>query len=326
MVKSIGFFPAGDKNAASSRIRVYSMMPSLDALGVNYTCKILLGNITKVDVIFIQKKVTNKILAYTRIAKLLGKTIVYDVDDLGPALWFFVSPKRFNKIIKLADVITVGTEVQKEFLQVKFPNDKMVILPPCIDYFPERPVTNEDIPDSYLRIIWFGTGANIPMFEKYITTLLEIPNIRLIVITEKNLINRLREQYPDVHFEAWSINSFITTLRTCHLSVLMHDGTVYDKAKTNNKMITSITWGVPAIVSKTPEYEATARKAGIEYAIFSNPKELEQKIENLRSPEARRNYLEKSQSIIWNDHSPLTITKLFLDICSNVKLKNFFRD
>ena len=67
----------------------------------------------------------------------------------------------------------------------------------------------------------------------------------------------------------------------------MHDGSEWDRAKSNNRMITSIAWGVPAVVSCTPEFERTAIEAKVPYAIFAGKTDLPATIERLRPPEVR---------------------------------------
>ena len=121
----------------------------------------------------------------------------------------------------------------------------------------------------------------------------------------------------------WSLSDFIPVLQDCDLACLMHDGKVHDIAKGNNKMISAITWGVPAVVSRTPEYQRTAQEDGIEYAIFSDEKELPVVIERLRSPAARERYIQAAQPAIWSRYSPDVIASQYIDLA--VRLGNEIR-
>jgi len=299
------------------------LLPSLDAIGVNYTLKIALRNITRMDVIFIQKRVNKKVLTYARLAKLLGKTIIYDIDDLGPHMWYFLTEKHFKKILRLVDIITVGSPAQKEFLESEYGKTNIVVLPCTVDYFPEKPVRNDERADKTLRLLWFGGIQNFHMFERYLDALKNVPMSKILVITTNHQIDQLQSKYPFIDFKIWTLDTFLTNLRSCDLSILSHEGSNQDRAKTNNKMIASITWGVPALVSKTPDYEATANEAEIGDAVFSSEEELLQKIEQFRSSIARENYLDKAQPIIWSKYSPTTISKLLLIICSSFSPMKF---
>ena len=83
--------------------------------------------------------------------------------------------------------------------------------------------------------------------------------------------------------------------------------------------ITSITWGVPAVVSRTPQYVKTAIEAKIEDAVFSNGKELLKAVQRLGSSAERQKYLRIAQPAIWNIYSPETITDRFLEIIRGIQ-------
>jgi glycosyltransferase involved in cell wall biosynthesis len=319
----IGFFPAGNTSSASSRIRVFSMLPHLDSLNIKYFVNPSLRYFFNLETLFIQKKVSQNTIIKVRLAKILGKKIIYDVDDFGTALFCRASPANVKKMIMLADKITTGSEAQKRILETEYSIKDVCVLPSLIDYYPESPVQNIHTSDDTLRIIWFGVNVNYSTFAKYIEILHRIKSVEIIVVTNSVMNDAIISEYPFIHFKPWSLETFIPILRSCQLSVLTHDGSYYDQAKTNNKMIASITWGVPAVVSSTPEYLSTAQKAGIEYAVFSNTDELVSIIEKLRSPEARQEYLRHAQSLIWQEYSPAVITEKFLSICRETKSQNF---
>jgi glycosyltransferase involved in cell wall biosynthesis len=124
---------------------------------------------------------------------------------------------------------------------------------------------------------------------------------------------------PEVKFLPWNLDNFTSVLQTFDIACLMHDGDIYDRAKGNNKMISAITWGVPAVVSRTPEYERTAKEAGIEDALFSDERELVAAIERLRDPAARENYLERAQGSVWQRYAPQVIAGQFIDLVKEIR-------
>lgn len=304
----ISFMPLADENAPSSRIRVFTLHRALVQSGISS----FVGYNPVANVIFIQKRVDKKIFRLALKAKNEGKYIIYDVDDFGDALDYCCSPRYFRKIINLAHVITTDTHEHLVYIVDNFKKNNVAILPDSVDYFPENYVKLIPTDDDQLRVLWFGSIRNITLFEKYASELSIIPKVRVVVATAVN--KELSGKYPQIEFVPWSLTGFIETLQGCHLTCLMHDGSEIDKAKSNNKMITSIAWGVPAIVSNTPDYERTARESGIEYAVFSNVEDLRLVIERLRSSRQRIEYLESAQIKVWGKYSPDAIKNIFLDL------------
>lgn len=303
-------FPAGGEETASSRIRVYTFQRELAKRGIAAT----LGSSAKANVLYIQKKVTRKILWQSRLAKIRGAVVIYDVDDFGSALWYWVPKVYFEQMLRLADLVTTCSDEQLALLTSQYNIEHSAVVSPAIDYYPTAPVQPLLKDRGYLRVAWFGSSSNFHLFEQYLPSLLEMPDLKIVVITNLEAVKDRSERYPDVIFKDWSLQSFVATLQTCDLSCLMHDGTKEDHAKGNNKMIASITYGVPAVVSRTPAYESTAREVGVETAVFFNAQELCTVIESLRSPEARQEYLDLAQPIVWNRYSPEVIAQQYIKL------------
>ena len=301
--------PAGNEDTASSRIRVYTLQRALTALGHAANLEYSADS----DVLFIQKLVTWETYEFARQAKARGCTVLYDVDDLGETLWYYVPQRYYFEMIRLADAFTTDTERHKDLLLQKYGAKSVEIVPDTIDYYPSGPVRVTMREENVLRILWFGSSSNIALFERYASVLAAIPGVEVVVATNAFALAEYARKYPRVNFVPWSRSSFLSTLQSCDLSCLMHDGSAVDLAKSNNKMISSITWGVPAVVSRTPEYERTAREAGIETALFSNELELRSAVEHLRSPKARLAYLDRAQPEIWSRYGPGVVAKKFIE-------------
>ncbi len=310
----ISFLPAGDENIASSRIHVYSLHKALRKNGVD-SC---IGFSDDADVLFVQKKVTSDILTCIYKIKARGKIVIYDIDELGNALDYWIKPKYQKKVFELADIITTDTIERREYIIRKWPHDRVEILPACIDYYPEAPMRLDLKDEKVLRVLWFGSLGNIALFEKYSSALVAIPNVEVVVVagTSSSELKDFARRYPKIMFIPWAFANFISVLQSCHLTCLMHDGSPIDRTKTNNKMITSIAWGVPAMVSRTPDYERTALESGVGYAIFDNAADIRKIIERMWSPSARNQYLDTAQNYIWNNYSPEILQKRFLHILS----------
>ena len=319
----ISFLPAGDENTASSRIHVYSLHKALIKNGIDSR----IGFSDDADVLFVQKKVTSDILTCIYKIKARGKIVIYDIDELGNALDYWINPKYQKKVFELADIITTDTIARREYILKKWRHERIEVLPACIDYYPEAPVRLDLKDEKVIRVLWFGCMGNIALFEKYSSALVAIPNVEVIVVAGISSLELqdLTLRYPKITFIPWEFANFISVLQSCHLTCLMHDGSQIDRTKSNNKMITSIAWGVPAMVSRTPDYERTALESGVGYAIFDNAADIRNIIERMWSPSARNQYLDTAQKFIWNNYSPEMLQKRLLHILSAHRIaKNGF--
>jgi hypothetical protein len=313
MIK-ISFLPAGSEDTASSRIRVYSIQKVMARRGVCAT----VGFEPESDVVVVQKRVTEEILNVAGEAKNKGAVIVYDVDDLSSALDYWTSPVNFTDMLELADLVTTDTAGHQEFLRRNSGARRVEIVPDCIDYYPAAPCPASSMDGGPLQVMWFGSISNIDLFEKYAGILRSVPDVQVVVMTGAESVLDYAAAHSGITVVPWSRSGFIESLQSCHLTCLMHDGSEIDRAKSNNKMITSINWGVPAAVSRTPEYERTAREAAIEDAVFDGDEELRVVVERFRPAEARRNYLVKAQQALWERYSPEGVSLQFQNIMENL--------
>ena len=203
----------------------------------------------------VQKRLTEDIIWQVRYAKANGATVFYDIDDVGTGLLPNIqAPWMLNEMIALADLVTTDTDGHRQQILLELGAKNVAVLPDSIDYFPLNPdylpVTEQPKP---LRILWFGSIANMALFEKYVSVLISVIDVEIVVATSsggayglKGTESLYQQKYPDITFVPWSRTTFVKVLQSCHLTCLMHDGSEYDQAKSNNRMITSITWGVPS--------------------------------------------------------------------------------
>jgi hypothetical protein len=313
------FFPAGNENTASSRINVYTTARILQKRGIPFS----FGSSSQANVYYIQKKVTPEILRAARRAKKEGKGVVYLIDDIGWALSYWTPPRLLRRMVRLADVVLTSTPELAGLLASKHGIRKTTIVPPCVDYYPEAPARLPVKDSKPLRVFWFGSSGNFRGFERYLRVLLTVSDVQVVICMEQ-AAEYLVSKYSQVEFRAWSLSDFVSILQSCHITCLNHDATPIDAGKTNNKMITSIGWGVPAIVTPTGDYYRTARAAGVEYCLFSNEDELKGVVETFRSPEVRERYIDTAQPFIWSKQSPDAVTDIMLNMAANVKAANSF--
>jgi hypothetical protein len=240
--------------------------------------------------------------------------LVYDVDDLGDALWWWATPELVEAMVAAADLVVTSTPEQRTSFQQHYGLQRLAVIPCAADYDPPGPTAPIAQPGSRLRILWFGSSSSFDLVAPYLEPLQALADVQVVVVLGKSTVRKRAKDHPGVTFIPWSRETCISVLRTCHLSCLMHDGDESDRAKSNNRMTTSIVWGVPAIVSRTPEYERTAGQAGVEHALFDGPDDLGGVVERLRSDAARSSYLAVAQPRIWSLYAPRVVAQSFLGL------------
>jgi hypothetical protein len=309
----ICFLPAGGRDTASSRIRVYAMQKALADAGM----EAWIGDVSdprQADVVVVQKRADAAIIARAEAAKRSGALIIYDVDDLSSALDYWVRPEDFRRMLELADLVTTDTAGHQDFLAERLGAPRVSIVPDCVDYGLEAPLPPRVLPPSPLRVMWFGSSSNLHMFTRYAGALCAVPGTQVLVCTTPAGARELTAALPAIQVVEWSLPGFPELLRSCHLSCLAHDHNDVDRGKSNNKMIASIALGVPALVSFTPEYTRTARAAGVGESLFTDPSGLPTLCERFRSVEARNDYLATAQPYVWEHFSPQAVAVRFLEV------------
>ncbi|XLZ69008.1 glycosyltransferase [Massilia sp. SR12] len=307
----ISFLPAGGPNTASSRIRVFTMIASLKALGV----EAVPYYDPSAHYFVFQKRLDYELVNLALHLKARGKVVVYDIDDLGPALDYWAPDPYIRRVLQEAALVTADTEGHADHVRQHYTVPAPIeVVPDTIDYYPTGWQAPEQLPQQPIRLLWFGSVSNIAMFERYAAALKDIEGVQLVVAINPPSIPQYAQQYPYIEFQPWTLEGFPAILRSCHLTVLMHDGADIDRSKSNNKMICSINMGVPAIVSDTPEYAATARLCGAEYSIFQGEQDLARCIAALATPAQRAHYLARAQPTIWQHFSPEVIARRFVAV------------
>ncbi len=283
----IAWMPLYPEWGASSRLRVWSIHYELLRRGYDSS----IGFDKAADILVVQKHQSfdDNIMCY-------GGKIIYDGDDRE--VWGAIP-----RIIDFVDAVTTDTEGHRQEILEGLTEDKhsMVhVLPDTIDYFPHRPLQPSDG-----GVCWFGFYGNLPAAEPYLKELSKVTSVRLIT-------NGVERDWAET--VGWDLRSFVGTLRASKISLLSHS--VGDENKSNNKMITSITYGLPCIVSDTPEYSRLANEAGVEWSIATEPSQALEVYERLKRFDAREEYLSKVQPIVWDKYNIKVATDRFLDLCN----------
>ena len=146
-----------------------------------------------------------------------------------------------------------------------------------------------------IRVVWFGNPENL-IGLKYFSSVFEDNHcFRLVLcgVTLNDAANLFSGCNLEVH--PWSRSTFLDILRSCDVSILSHYGSICNRQKSGHKMITSICHGVPAIVSATPDHKRIAEYAGVRAFLYSDKEQLLSRLQCLKSPLARTNYIQTAK-------------------------------
>ena len=309
-MKKINFIPAGNSRTASSRLRVYALAGALKEMG----CDARINSNEFSEFLIIQKRVTLDLLEQVKSVKLAGSYIIYDIDDSASALWFWVQPRLLFEIFCLADLITVDTPERAHWITKAAPWLECEVIPNPVDYGIRSPKAHRTNISCELKICWFGSSSNFQTFSPHFRVLATTPKTKIVVCGASHSDRNQFLSFTNIEFVDWEPDVMESLLCESDLVCLSHLGRKEDVRKSNHKMITSISYGVPAIVSNTPEYARTACEIGAPDSIFSDNKTLLDCVETYRSKQKRDEYLKRAQPIIWNKYSPEVCASRFLDV------------
>jgi len=233
MAMSVYFIPWGAKNIASSRLRVFNVVPYMKDAIIGTPDSYKSG-----DVLIIQKALRRDEMAK---AQAQGAKVIYDIDDN------YMDKRDFVEMCENADLVTVGSSYFHR-------------------YFPDAPVIDDsldwdgtkkrDYTPSKL-VGWHGYGnlnyiqAVAPEFEK------QGYKIRSIVGGE------YMGHYTQYDVKEWQLDTIDKHLSECDLVAIYLPDDDFSQAKGMNKLIKSWAIGLPCYFSYMPEYDRVVRESGM---------------------------------------------------------------
>ncbi len=258
--KRIFIIPWGDSNIASSRLRVWNVLPHLDAkIGTPDTYK-------KGDVLIIQKALRHDELEK---AQREGAKVIYDIDDN------YMDKADFVQMSEDADMTTVGSSffhryypeapviddsldwdgTMKEGTEICRDHD-------CFDNAPFKKepsnISAHYHPSSKSNLVgWHGYGnysyinAIAPVFEQ--------KGIRVRTIVGKEYINH----YGRYDALEWNLATIDKNLAECDFGVIYLPEDDFSQSKGMNKLIKGWAIGLPMFFSYSPEYDRVISESGI---------------------------------------------------------------
>ncbi len=313
---NLQFVPKYGREAASSRIRVFMLAEEISRQQLADVSVVEPGGnplgLIRPDVIVVQKRDMTGLSQTNSLT-----TLVFDYDDDLPQL--------LPPAARICKGITVDTTAR---LAKAFPIDirlegslnspenqrlldwvksypRGFVLPDCIDYAPEKPLPAVDHPAV---LCWFGNHGNYNC-----QGIADAWGKGYVVISD-----RPQEGRGSIGFEQWLYDSFPTVLRNCGIAMLSHFG--QDQAKSNNKLIAAVTFGVPVIVGAgSPSYEELLRECDLGQFICRVPQDVRDCMRELATQAGRQAYLDKIQPLVWERYHVSAIARQAMKIYREVQ-------
>ena len=156
----------GNQTKASSRVRGYWMAEELEKRGIQ--CTIVAGGNRKTllhclamlpvhDVIFFQKNASKWHIRLLRIANLMGKITLFDLDDAPSRVNSAVTMKNAGMMISRVSAVMAGSQALLEYVRQYNPN--AFFLPTCVKLENYIPAEKND-PAKPVCLGWIGNGAH----------------------------------------------------------------------------------------------------------------------------------------------------------------------
>lgn len=231
----IYFLTWGDKNTASSRLRVYNVLPYLNAqIGVP-------EKYNPGDILIIQKKAAPEEIERAHQA---GIKVIYDIDD------DYLEKEEYMQMCRAADLVTIGSSFFKKY----FPDAP--VIDDCLDW---DGTMKTDYSKENL-VGWTGYGNMGYVF--FMEPILKKRGYRFRTIVG----GKYQEFYSEYGFDAkiWSLETVDKDLAGCDFCAYYLPPDDFSQAKGMNKLIKAWAIGLPCFVSPTIEYVRVMQEAGVE--------------------------------------------------------------
>ena len=230
----IYFLPVGNRTIASSRLRVFNVVPYMkDAqIGVPKRYK-------KGDVLIIQKAINpNELLK----AQKQGAKVIYDIDDN------YLNQPDCAEMVRRADLVTVGASYFHKWIPDA----------PVIDDSLDWDGTKKKKYNDDSKIVgWHGYG-NTNYLGAFSGILMDRGYKIMAIVGEKYM-----PYYEQYDVRKWDVSTIDKNLAECDLCAFYLPGDDdFSQSKGMNKLIKAWAIGIPAFVSYTPEYDRVMRESG----------------------------------------------------------------
>ena len=330
------FYPYGNKQIGSSRVRVYKLDKYLNELGI-HTCIInnyeFLKKLNSIQDIFVLNLLDKRILRNYIINKLSNKEIsisnkifffqkrgyndlnlIKYIKEKNGKIVFDIVDEYDNKyinVIKNSNIVTTASEPMRIFLESKFENMDVKVIDQYIDYI-DKPYPNR-MHEKYddLKIVFFSNPRNLQDIS------LCLEPLKKLAKKKKYFFSYIcGERHDDifkglkVNYIKWEYHTYSSNLKKFDLAIAPQS----DNLKPRSKVVEAITHNLPIISSNIHSYRELAKNTNTTEFICNNQKEWYYALDTMLDPETRNEYLRKTQQWVWKYHGKKFLTNKWLSM------------
>ncbi len=313
----IAWMPAGDRSLPGSRLRAYIPADSLRSVGWN-TAIVDPRRAEHWDIVVFQKIYQRDTIALARSLKERGTKLVFDLCDNH-----FYNPddapklrdrtQRLQEMIDLMDAVSVSTSEIAKLIR----NTRAVVIDDPIDYptisrwlglrLKAASLFRGTRP-SRLRVVWHGTAGQSQPPTGIIDVqrvLPELEELNRTVPLSLTVISNSRKQFRrcihgasfPIRYVTWRLSSFPYHIRQHDLCVIPISINPFTICKTNNRLVSSLLFGLPVIADPITSYEEFS-----DCVLFGNWSES--LLRYARDPELRREHVRRAIDYIRSKYTP----------------------
>ena len=269
----IAAFNHGGIAVASSRLRsLYVFQSSVwEDHEVEFNPKF--SSINRFQCLHLQKVLKNRYILLAIYARIMGKLVIYDIDDQAYKIKHLVA---LFLMVFFSNVVVVDTNLRKNYLYKGSRKKNIFVITDVLDVAP-LDIEKKNVLPSSIRalsaegksvIIWVGNVDNFSSFKILIDADDRFFKYEIIVITDISFPSKVKLNHPNYSIKQWHLN-WETDLKISnrYYMLLNHDdqNSIY---KSENKMVTAIYNFIIPIVSDTPSYSSLAIKLDAEFLVF----------------------------------------------------------
>jgi len=299
--------PLGDERTASSRARVYALLPHLARAGVD--CRVLnphdpralaqvLARSAEQPTLVLQKRLLDD--RWLHRLRHAGVRLVFDIDDAYFAYAPNESPahpvhrrrvaarrRRLVKMVQASAVTVCGNTFLGAYARAHGARN-VVVIPTCLD-LAAYPPKEEEAPTVPV-IGWIGSSTNLPYLTVVRPALAGLHR-RGIPFVFSVVCDRAPD-WPDlpVRFRPWTADGWSTALRTFDIGVMPLFSDDWARGKCGFKLLEYLATGIPAVASPVGVNGDIVRH-GENALLAATPKEWEACLERLLADPALRRRL-----------------------------------
>lgn len=321
---NLAAFTTGDISIGSSRLRSFNIFNSNVWKDHSIVFNPRFSSIHNFQWIHIQKMFTPKFIFLVIYARLIGKFIIFDIDDEAKKITHHIA--IFIMII-LSNKVVTDNDKRKQVLIKRTKRKDIEVISDTLDA-QERvnEKVNFSVPNNGFQkeksksvILWIGNVANFNSFKNLIESDDRFYQYEIIVITDISISSKVVLSHPNYKSTQWSLHWYDELDTSNRYFMLLNHDDPNDEAsflKSENKMVMAIYHSIIPIISNTFSYVRLAKKLDAEFLIFKKNQYPYDLIKNIDSRECEwfSIFFEKSINYVQNNFNSEFLGQKLLSI------------